>query len=118
MSPSGETEPFAAVNIDEWYKKATGACAPFLYAESRFRTPWTGDELPEAVMAARKWHEQNPCPDELLDKHLTSIMDAYGEMTSATVARVMELSESIHNDAKAFERRKTPRARRQEWRAS
>jgi hypothetical protein len=118
MPPSGETEPLAAANLDEWYKKATVACAPFLYPESRFRTPWTGDELTEAVVAARKWHEQNPCPDELLDKNLTSILDAYSEMAFATVARVMELRESILSDAKAFERRKTPRARGQEWRAS
>src|SRR6202041_2380463 len=31
MRPSGETEPFTAATIDEWYKKATVACAPFLY---------------------------------------------------------------------------------------
>ena len=117
MPPSGETEPFTAVKIDEWYKKATAACAPFLYPESRFRTPWTGDELPEAVRAARRWHEQNPCPDAELDRHLTSILDAYSEMASATVARVMELREAIYTDAKALDRRRTS-APRQEWRAS
>jgi hypothetical protein len=118
MAPPGEMEQRSAVNIDQWYKKATAACAPFLYPESRFSMPWTGDELPQAVLAARKWHEQNPCPDELLDRHLTSILDAYSEMASATVGRVMELRDTIFTDAKAFDRRRTPRTHGQEWRAS
>jgi hypothetical protein len=109
MSPDREMERASADAIDQWYKRATSACAPFLFPESRYRNPWTDDELPGALAAARRWHEQNPCPDPSLDEHLSAILDAYAEMAVATVARVMEIREDIALHAKALDRRKLPR---------
>jgi hypothetical protein len=110
MSPDRETENATADAINQWYYRATAACAPFLFPESRFRTPWTGDDLPAAVEAARQWLRENPCPDPSLDQHLEAILDAYAEMRSATVSRVMELRESIAEHAKALDRRRKPRS--------
>ncbi len=109
MSPDRETEPVSAAAVDQWYRRATSACAPFLFPESRFRNPWTDDELPGAVAAARQWHEQNPCPDASLDEHLAAILDAYAEMAVATVARMMEIREDIAYHALALDRRRLPR---------
>jgi hypothetical protein len=109
MSPDRETDSPTANAIDQWYKRATSACAPFLFPESRYRNPWTDDELPSAVAAARSWHQQNRCPDASLDEHLEAILDAYAEMSVATVARVMEIREVIDSHAKALDRRKLPR---------
>ena len=112
MSPDRETDHPNAQAISQWYTRATSACAPFLFPESRFRTPWTGDDLPGAVEVARQWHRENPCPDGSLDHHLESILDAYAEMGSATVARVMEIRDDIEAHSKALDRRQTPRKRR------
>jgi hypothetical protein len=112
MSPDRETDQSTTEPTSQWYYSATAACAPFLFPESRFRTPWTEDDLPTAVEAARQWHRENPCPDASLDHHLESILDAYSEMASATVARVMEIREDIEAHAKALDRRRTPRKRR------
>jgi hypothetical protein len=109
MSPDRETENSTADAINQWYYRATAACAPFLFPESRFRTPWTGDDLPAAVEAAREWLRENPCPDASLDHHLEAILDAYAEMRNATVSRVMELRESIAEHAKVLDRRRKPR---------
>jgi hypothetical protein len=111
MSPDRETGTPAADAISQWYYRATAACAPFLFPESRFRTPWTGDDVPGAVEAARRWLRENPSPDASLDQHLAAILDAYAEMTTATVARVMELRESIAVHAEALDRRRFPRGR-------
>jgi hypothetical protein len=64
------------------------------------------------VEVARQWHRENPCPDSSLDPHLESILDAYTEMASATVARVMEIREDIEAHTKALDRRQEPRKRR------
>jgi hypothetical protein len=109
MSPDRETGNPAADAISQWYYRATAACAPFLFPESRFRTPWTGDDLPGDVEAARRWLQENPCPDASLDQHLEAILDAYAEMPTATVKRVMELRESIEVHAMALDRRRMPR---------
>jgi hypothetical protein len=111
MSPNREMEDSTAESINQWYSRATAACAPFLFPESRFRTPWTADDLPAAVEAARAWHRENPCPDPSLDEHLDAILDAYIEMSNATVSRVMEIRESIQVHAKALDRRRKPRDR-------
>jgi hypothetical protein len=116
MPPTGENEETVATRVDQWYKRAATACAPFLYPESRFRTPWTGDELPELVARARLWHQDNPCPDELVDHDVTVILDAYSEMATATVARFMELRETIKDHAAALEERRAHRSQR--WLAS
>jgi hypothetical protein len=109
MSPDRETDSLNAKAINQWYYRATAACAPFLFPESRFRTPWTGDDLPADVEVARTWLRENPCPDASLDQHLEAILDAYAEMPTATVSRVMALRESIAVHAKAFDRRRAPR---------
>ena len=36
---------------------------------------------------ARQWLRENPCPDASLDQHLEAILDAYAEMSTATVFR-------------------------------
>jgi hypothetical protein len=105
------TDLGGAGNVDQWYERATTGCAPFLYPESRFRTPWTGDDLSESVAEARRWHELNRCPNHDLDEQFTAILDAYAEMSVATVARVMELREVIHRHLRAFDRRKGQRLR-------
>ena len=109
MSPHRETGNPTPDAINQWYYRATAACAPFLFPESRFRTPWTGDDLPAAVEAARQWLRENPCPDASLDQHLEAILDAYVEMPTATVSRVMQLRESIEEHAKVLDRRRLPR---------
>jgi hypothetical protein len=109
MSPDRETDNTAHDAVTQWYYRATAACAPFLFPESRFRTPWTGDDLPSDVEAARQWLRENPSPDAALDQHLEAILDAYAEMPSATVSRVMDLRESIALHAKALDRRRSPR---------
>jgi len=109
MSPDRETGNPTPDAINQWYYRATAACAPFLFPESRFRTPWTGDDLPGAVESARQWLRENPCPDASLDQHLEAILDAYTEMSTATVSRVMELRESIGEHAKTLDRRRAPR---------
>ena len=109
MSPDRETGNPTPDAINQWYYRATAACAPFLFPESRFRTPWTGDDLPGAVESARQWLRENPCPDASLDQHLEAILDAYAEMSTATVSRVMELRESIGEHAKVLDRRRAPR---------
>jgi hypothetical protein len=109
MSPDRETDNPGANPINQWYYRATAACAPFLFPESRFRTPWTGDDLPGAVEAARRWLRENPSPDPSLDQHLEAMLDAYAEMPTATVSRVMELRESIEVHAKVLDRRRKPR---------
>ena len=68
--------------------------APFLFPESCFRTPWTGDDLPAAVEASRQWLREYPCPDASLDQHLEAILDAYVEMPTATVTRDAATRES------------------------
>jgi hypothetical protein len=111
MSPDGGAASPTPDAINQWYYRATAACAPFLFPESRFRTPWTGDDLPADVETARQWLRENPCPDASLDQHLEAILDAYAEMPTATVSRVMELRESIGEHAKVLDRRRTPRDR-------
>jgi len=109
MSPDRETDNPSANPINQWYYRATAACAPFLFPESRFRTPWTGDDLPGAVEAARRWLRENPSPDPSLDQHLEAMLDAYAEMPTATVSRVMELREDIELHTKVLDRRRQPR---------
>jgi hypothetical protein len=94
----------------QWCSRATAGCAPFLYPEFRFRNPWAGDDLAEAVAAARRWLEENPCPNDIVNEHVSMVLDAYAEMSTATVARVMALRMVIHdhvsglNGANAFQK--------------
>ncbi len=74
-----------------------------MFAEARFRTPWVDDEFVATIRTARQWLIDNPCPDGSLGRHFVEILGAYAEMTSATVARVMEIRVSIEEHVKAFE---------------
>jgi hypothetical protein len=104
------TEIATTETISRWYKQALCACDPFLFPESRFRTPWMDDELARVLKRARQWLEDNPCPDESIDGHLRSILDAYAEMTGTTVARVMELRKDIESHGREVDRRRVPRS--------
>ena len=72
----------------------------------RFRTPWGGGELAAAVETAHDWLIAHPCPDPSISGHLTALLNAYAEMPHATVARVMELRETIGQHAQALNSQK------------
>jgi hypothetical protein len=92
-----------------WYE-AAGAIREMLSPEMRYRTPWGGDELAEAVQNAHHWLTAHPCPDPSISRHLAALLDAYAEMPHATVARVMELRVIIGHHAQAVTRRRVPRS--------
>jgi hypothetical protein len=87
-----ETVPEVAA---QWYRRARSACEPFMFAEARFRTPWVDDEFAEVIRLARQWLRDNPCPDQALGQTFVGMLEAYNEMTTATVSRVMELRSDI-----------------------
>src|ERR1700684_3119739 len=87
------TQP--APDAAPWYRRARSACEPFMFAEARFRTPWVDDEFAEVIRIARQWLRDNPCPDQALGQNFVGMLEAYNEMTSATVSRVMELRSDI-----------------------
>jgi hypothetical protein len=91
-----------------WYE-AAGAIREMLSPEMRYRTPWGGDELAEAVQNAQHWLMAHPCPDPSVSRHLAALLDAYAEMPHATVGRVMELREIIGQRAQAVTRGRVPR---------
>jgi hypothetical protein len=82
-----------------------------MFAEARFRTPWVDDEFAALIRTARQWLHDNPCPDDSLGRHFARMLDAYAEMTSATVARVMELRVIIEQEVRALDHWKPPSAR-------
>jgi len=110
MPSAPATEIATTDEISRWYKQAVTACDPFLFPESRYRTPWMDDQLSSVLMHARQWLGENPCPDESVDGHLRTILDAYDEMTRATVARVMELRMEIETHGREVDRRRIPRS--------
>jgi hypothetical protein len=95
--------------VSAWFETA-GAIRELLTPEMRYRTPWGGDELTEAVRNAHHWFTAHPCPDPSIGRHLTALLDAYAEMPHATVGRVMELREVIGHLVHAVSRRHVPRA--------
>lgn len=95
--------------LSAWYD-AAGSIWELLSPEMRYRTPWGGNELADAVQNAQQWLNGHPCPDPSVGRHLEEILDAYAEMPRATVARVMELREIIGQHAQAVSRRKVPRS--------
>ena|ERR1039458_1633957 len=103
-------DPTTETTSSQWYRRAVSACDPFLFPESRFRTLWMDDDLARSLKGARQWLEGNPCPDRTIGSHLQAILDAYSEMTSATVARVMELRAIIESHGKEVDRRRTTRS--------
>jgi len=82
-----------------------------MFAEARFRTPWVDDEFAEVIRTAGQWLRDNPCPDDSLGQHFVAMLDAYAEMTSATVARLMELRAIIEQEVRALDQWKPPSAR-------
>jgi hypothetical protein len=109
MPTARATESATTETISRWYQQAVYACDPFLFPESRFRTPWMDDELARVLKRASQWLEENPCPDESIDGHLRAILAAYTQMTRATVARVMELRKEIESRGREVDRRRVPR---------
>ena len=91
-----------------WYA-AAGPIWDLLSPEMRYRTPWGGGELGEAVENAHHWLLTHPCPDPSVRRHLTAVLDAYAEMPHATVGRVMELREIIAHHAHAVGDQKVQR---------
>lgn len=82
-----------------------------MFAEARFRTPWVDDEFAEVIRTARQWLRDNPCPDPALGQNFVGMLDAYNEMTSATVSRVMELRSDIEQYVHELDKWKPPSSR-------
>ena len=101
MSPRQAT----GTALSAWYA-AAGSIWELLSPEMRFRTPWGGGELAAAVEEAHHWLIAHPCPDPAISEHLTALLNAYAEMPRATVARVMELRETIGQHAQALNSQK------------
>jgi hypothetical protein len=92
----------------QWYERARMACEQFIFASMRYRTPWIDEELLGDLAHARQWHRANPSPDPSMGAHLGAILEAYGEMTTATVARVMELRRAVERHVSAMDSWKVP----------
>ena len=107
MCPIRATESATLDRTVQWYRRARTACEPFMFAEARFRTPWVDDEFAATITTTRQWLSDNPCPDGSLGQHFVEMLGAYAEMTSATVARVMELRVKIADHVKAVDRWRT-----------
>jgi hypothetical protein len=71
---------------------------------------WVGDELDGPLENARRWLDDNPCPDEAIGTHLRAVLVAYAQMPGASVPRMMELRDGIAEHAVAIDRRQTPRS--------
>ena len=104
MGPRRAMEEATAARTVQWYRKARSACEPFMFAAARFRTPWVDDEFAGTITNARQWLRDNPCPDKTLGRHFAGMLGAYAEMTSTTVARVMELRVLIEQHVEALDR--------------
>jgi len=110
MPTTRAKEAVTQETISHWYRRATSGCDPFIFPESRFRTPWMNDDLASVLQSARQWLSDNPCPDPAISHHLQAILDAYAEMPTATVGRVMELRDVIESHGKEVDRRRSPRS--------
>jgi hypothetical protein len=97
--------------ISEWYSRATIACTPFIFPESRFRSPWVDDQFAEDVRRVRRWLTDNPCPDASVGSHLAAMLNSYAEMSAASVSRLMELREIVELHSKFVDRRAVPRTK-------
>lgn len=97
--------------LSEWYRRAAVACDPFIFPESRYRCPWVNEELSSGIESAGLWLRENPCPDTSIGEHVRAMLNAYAQMTTATVTRLMELREIIGLHSKFVDRRTVPRDR-------
>jgi len=103
MGPRWAMEEATTDSTGQWYRKARSACEPFMFAAARFRTPWVDDEFAGTISNARQWLRDNPCPDQTLGRCFVGMLGAYAEMTSATVARVLELRVVIEQYVEALD---------------
>jgi hypothetical protein len=108
VCPNGAFQIAQADATVQWYQRARMACEQFIFASMRYRTPWIDQELLGVLAQAREWHRANPSPDPSMGAHLGAILDAYGEMTTATVARVMELRQAVERHVSAMDSWKLP----------
>jgi hypothetical protein len=108
VCPNGAFQIATAEATIEWYTRARMACEQFIFASMRYRTPWVDEELLGDLELAREWHRANASPDPSMGVHLWAILDAYGEMTTATVARVMELRQAVERHVSAMDSWKLP----------
>ena len=104
MSPHQATDSA----ISAWYE-APGTIREILSPEMRFRTPWGGGELADAVQNAHHWLIAHRRPDPSISGHLAALLDAYAEMPHATTGRIMELREIIGQNSHAVSRGRVPR---------
>ena len=104
MCPQRAIDEAAFDKTVQWYRRARFACEPFMFAAARFRTPWVDDEFAATIRTTRQWLGDNPCPDGTLGQHFVKMLGAYAEMTTATVARVMELRVDIEEHVIALDR--------------
>ena len=86
----------------EWYRRARLEWDPVFFPERRFEIPWGDEELLASVQCARDWLVSNPAPDDQLVQDIDALLDAYSEMTTATVPRLQELREIIDHHNKAI----------------
>jgi hypothetical protein len=101
LSPYGARRVACSDATFQWYVEATSVWGTLLCPEMRFRTPWVDDELAATIGHARRWLKDNPCPSPRIDRHCVAVLDAYAEMTTATVRRVVELRDIIEDNANA-----------------
>jgi hypothetical protein len=85
-----------------WWKRARQLWNPIFFRQRRFSNPWGDYELMLDVARAREWLNSDPCPDATLAAHLDAMLNAYGEMPTATVERLVELRHSIGVHAEAI----------------
>jgi hypothetical protein len=103
VCPNGAFQIATAEATVQWYKRARMTCEQFIFASMRYRTPWVDEELLGELHHSREWHQANPSPDPSMGAHLWAILDAYGEMTTATVARMMELRQAVERHVSAMD---------------
>jgi hypothetical protein len=93
-----------------WLKRARQFWNPIFFRQRRFRNPYGDDELMLDVARAREWLISDPCPNAFLAGHLEAMLDAYGEMPTATVEQLVELRHIVGESAEAIlEWEKDPR---------
>src|SRR5487761_2341250 len=86
----------------EWDKRARLKWDRVFFPERRFEIPWGDDELLASVQSAWDWLVRHPAPDEQLAQDIDALLDAYSEMTTATVPRLQELRKIIDHHNKAI----------------
>jgi hypothetical protein len=101
MCPQRAAENLAE-ELSQWQGRARSAWQPFFFAEMRFRTFWGDAELMDNIQNVRRWLVENPCPDDSVRRHFEGMLNAYTEMASASVPRLMELRDEIEQHTKVL----------------